>query len=128
MTIQEIIQKDLTETIINKDIFKRDLLRVVIAEMLRNTKVATDEEAIKVLKKQIESAELCGTLNEIPILQSYLPATMTDEEMKVIFLRVLEVSHMNPKTASIGDMMKSAKEVFGKQFDGKRITKILKEI
>jgi uncharacterized protein YqeY len=128
MSIQQTIEKDLHQAIINKDIVKKDLLRVVLAEMLRNTKVATDEVAIRVLKKQIESAKLCGTLNEVPILETYLPEEISDDIIRETLIDLLKVLGKTPSTIVMGDFMKSCKEVFGSKFDGKRITKILKEI
>ena len=128
MTLQERIEDDLHQAIINKDVAKKDLLRVVLAEMLRNTKVTSNEVAIKVLKKQIESAKLCGTLDEIPILQAYLPTEISDELIKETLVDLLGILNKTPSTIVMGDFMKSCKEVFGDKFDGKRITKILKEI
>ena len=56
--IQEKISLDLHKAIVEKDTVRKDLLRVILAEMCRYTKNATDEEAIKVLKKGIENASL----------------------------------------------------------------------
>ena len=124
--IFEKITADLHKAIIEKDVAKKDLLRVVIAEMCRYTKVATDEEAIKVLKKSIESAKLCNTLSEIPILESYLPATISDEELTTKLTEMVDA--YNGVVKNTGEKMKDAKALLGSDFDGKRVSIILNKI
>ena len=125
--IQEKISLDLHKAIVEKDTVRKDLLRVILAEMCRYTKNATDEEAIKVLKKGIENASLCNTLHEIPILESYLPVqNITDDEIIGMLVPVYAGRGIDKK--NIGELMKVAKEVLGKDFDGKRVSVILKRL
>ena len=52
--IQEKINADIRTAIMEKDTVKKDLLRVVLAEICRYNKNVSDEEAIKIIKKCIE--------------------------------------------------------------------------
>ena len=70
--------------------------------------------------------KLCNTLNEIPILQSYLPVEKTDDE--IIGMLVPVYAGRGIDKNNIGELMKVAKEVLGKDFDGKRVSAILKKI
>ena len=124
--IQEKINADIRTAIMEKDTVKKDLLRVVLAEICRYNKNVSDEEAIKIIKKCIENAKLCNTLNEIPILQSYLPVEKTDDE--IIGMLVPVYAGRGIDKNNIGELMKVAKEVLGKDFDGKRVSAILKKI
>ena len=124
--IQEKINADIRTAIMEKDTVKKDLLRVVLAEICRYNKNVSDEEAIKIIKKCIENAKLCNTLNEIPILQSYLPVEKIDDE--IIGMLVPVYAGWGIDINNIGELMKVAKEVLGKDFDGKRVSAILKKI
>ena len=124
--IQEKINADIRTAIMEKDTVKKDLLRVVLAEICRYNKNVSDEEAIKIIKKCIENAKLCNTLNEIPILQSYLPVEKTDDE--IIGMLVPVYAGRGIDKNNIGELMKVAKEVLGKDFDGKRVSAILKRL
>ena len=124
--IQEKINADIRTAIMEKDTVKKDLLRVVLAEICRYNKNVSDEEAIKIIKKCIENAKLCNTLNEIPILQSYLPVEKIDDE--IIGMLVPVYAGRGIDKNNIGELMKVAKEVLGKDFDGKRVSAILKKI
>ena len=124
--IQEKITADLRIAIAEKDTVKKDLLRVILAEIGRYTKIASDEDAIKVLKKGIENATECNTLHEIPILKSYLPVGKTEDEIIEILVPVYAERNINMK--NVGELMKVAKEVLGKDFDGKIVSAILKKI
>lgn len=124
--IQEKINADIRTAIMERDTVKKDLLRVVLAEMCRYNKVVSDEDAIKVIKKCVENATLCNTLHEIPILESYLPVEKTDDEIIEMLVPVYTGRGIDKK--NIGELMKVAKEVLGKDFDGKRVSAILKKI
>ena len=123
--IQEKISADIRTAIIEKDTVKKDLLRVVLAEICRYNKVVSDEEAIKIIKKCIENAKLCNTLFEIPILQSYLPTEISDEELTEKLTKMVSEYSVVKNT---GEKMKDAKILLGKDFDGKRVSSILNKL
>lgn len=129
----EKITADLRKAMLEKDIEKRDLLRVILSEINKIDKLeitkkvngmVADEEVVKILKKGIESAKLCNTEFEIPIYELYLPKSMTDEEMKEVLTPVFEALN----TSNVGELMKAAKETLGSNFDGKRVSAIIKTL
>lgn len=129
----EKITTDLRKAMLEKDIEKRDLLRVILSEINKIDKLeitkkvngmVADEEVVKILKKGIESAKLCNTEFEIPIYELYLPKSMTDEEMKEVLVPVFEALN----TSNVGELMKAAKETLGSNFDGKRVSAIIKTL
>lgn len=133
--LQEKIISDLKIAMIEKDTVKRDLLRVILSEINRIDKLAdtkkvgglvSDEEIVKLLKKGIDSATLCHTEFEIPIYQLYLPQEISDEEISGKLLPVYADRVIDK--SNIGELMKVAKEVLGKDFDGKRVSTILKNL
>lgn len=125
MTLQEIIELDLRQAIKN-DPIKRDLLRVVMAELTRKSKVSTDAETIAVLKKQIESAKLCGTLSEIPLLEIYLPMAVPEEELKSMIESIIAENNYILKDR--GPLMGKIKIALGSDFDGAVVNRLVAEI
>jgi uncharacterized protein YqeY len=125
MTLQEIIEMDLRKAMVN-DPAKRDLLRVVLAELTRKSKVSTDVETIAILKKQIESAKLCGTLSEIPILEAYLPLAMPEEEVKSMIESIIAENGYVQKDR--GPLMGKIKVALGSDFDGSVVNRLVGEI
>ena len=129
----EKITADLRKAMIEKDIAKRDLLRVILSEIngidkKQDTKkvngLVADEEVIKILKKGIENSKECHTEFEIPIYELYLPKGLSDQEMWDILIPVL-----NPLNKSnVGELMKAAKEALGSNFDGKRVSNVIKQL
>lgn len=131
--LQERISAELKKAMIEKDTAKRDLLRVILSEInkiekLTDTKkvgnLVADEEVVKILKKGIESAKLCHTEFEIPIYELYLPKEMTDDEMWNILIP--KFNSMNK--INVGELMKAAKAALGSNFDGKRVSNIIKQL
>lgn len=126
MTLQETIEFDLREALKNQNTQKRDLLRVLITEITKKSKIASDEEVVKCVKKQIESAKLCNLGHEIALLTPYLPREISDDEMAAKLINVISERLIDLKDT--GAIMKAAKEVLGKDFDGKRVSAILKTL
>jgi uncharacterized protein YqeY len=133
--LQERIASDLKKAMIEKDVAKRDLLRVVLSEINRIDKMpdtkkvgdlVSDEEIVKLLKKGIENAKLCNTEFEIPIYQLYLPQEITDEEISGKLIPVFAARGINK--SNVGELMKVAKEILGSDFDGKRVSAIIKNL
>ncbi len=129
----EKITADLRKAMLEKDIAKRDLLRVILSEINKIDKLektikvngmVADEEVIAILKKGIESAKECHTEFEIPIYELYMPKGLTDQEMWDILIPIF-----NPiSKTNIGELMKAAKEALGSNFDGKRVNNVIKQL
>lgn len=120
MSLQKIIEFDFKQALKDKNAAKRDLLGVLITEFTKKGKEASDEEVVRCIKKQIESAKLCNTLEEIPLLEVYLPREISDEEL------IAKLAEVKKNGLPFGDQMKLAKEILGSDFDGKRVSAILK--
>lgn len=125
MTLQEKIGDDLKNALKARETQKLSILRVLMVEITKKDKNASDEEVIRCVKKQIDSAKLCHTEEEIPFLETYLPKELSDDDLKdkLIPLFAIGLSKDN-----IGEFMKKAKEVLGSNFDGKRVSTILKNL
>lgn len=115
MTLQEIIEFDLRKAM-RDDPAKRDLLRVVLSEATRMSKTVPDEKVIQTLKKMIENATECGNLQEIPILQSYLPLAMPESEIKEIVKGIIAENGF--VITDTGKIMGKAKIALGSDFNG----------
>lgn len=126
MTLQERIEDDLRNALKIRETKKLSLLRVLMVEITKKNKITSDEEVIKCIKKQIESAKLCHTEEEIPWLEIYLPKEMSLDDMKVLLVNALNERLINK--SDVGTCMKVAKEVLGTDFDGKRVSAILKTL
>lgn len=102
MTILEVLNTDLTNAMKNSDAAVRDTLRMV-KTAIKNTEInlgheLSDEEVITVLSKEVKQRNDAATAftdgnrpelaakeqSEIAILQKYLPAQMTEEEITTI--------------------------------------------
>lgn len=82
MTLQEQIQNDFSKLLKEQNCLPKELLKVVIAELSRyHSKNVPDEEVIRIVKKMKENAIECGNLDEVPILEQYLPKMMKEEEL-----------------------------------------------
>lgn len=126
MALQERIETDLRLALKAQDAFKRDLLRVLTTEITKKDKIASDEEVIRCIKKQIESAKLCHTEEEIPLLEVYLPEEVSDTFLKVAIGFVMKHNQLTKN--DIGKLMPLLKEELGSAFDGKRVSAILKTL
>ena len=81
MKLQEILQKDLDSAIQNKDNYTKNLLKVVIAEISRGKdKEVSDEDVLKIIRKMKENAILCNNMQEVPILEKYLPKMLDEKD------------------------------------------------
>jgi len=127
MNLQEQINEDLRVAIATQNHPVRDLLRVVIAEFSHEkTKLLDDETVIKVLKTFSGHCIECNNFEEPKMLEHYLPEEMNEEQMKEIVKIVINFHKYTQK--DMGKIMPACKTSLGKDFDGKRVSKILKEI
>jgi uncharacterized protein len=137
MSTMERIQKDLTDAMKAKDELRLSVLRMV-KSALKNKEIEKirpldEAESIQVLqtllKQRRESVEMFtkGGRNdlaekesaEIAILETYLPAAASDEDMsKAIEAAIAETGANSPK--QMGSVVKAAKaKLEGKTVDGK---------
>lgn len=140
---------DLKSAISEKDTIRKDTIQLIRASILQfekdNQTVVDDNKIIEIiaseLKKRKDALEQFQKANredlvdqtnyEIEIINKYLPAQLTDEELEAEALNVIK--EVNAKSVKdLGLVMKTAKAKFGNRVDGKRISdaarKLLSEI
>ena len=141
MSIREQILADIKEAMKAKDEFKRDTLRTLNAA-LKQVEVdqrieMTDEVVLPLLQKEIkkraDSVELYlkgaredlakKEQSEIELIKVYLPAQLSDDELKEKIKSIIEKVGKN-----LGAVMKTAKDEIGASAEAKRISMIAKEL
>ncbi|MGF7478226.1 GatB/YqeY domain-containing protein [Campylobacter concisus] len=141
MSIREQILADIKEAMKAKDEFKRDTLRTLNAA-LKQVEVdqrieMTDEVVLQLLQKEIkkraDSVELYlkgaredlakKEQSEIELIKAYLPAQLSDDELKEKIKSIIEKVGKN-----LGAVMKMAKNEIGASAEAKRISMIAKEL
>ncbi|QPH97693.1 GatB/YqeY domain-containing protein [Campylobacter concisus] len=141
MSIREQILADIKEAMKAKDEFKRDALRTLNAA-LKQVEVdqrieMTDEVVLPLLQKEIkkraDSVELYlkgaredlakKEQSEIELIKTYLPAQLSDDELKEKIKSIIEKVGKN-----LGAVMKTAKDEIGASAEAKRISMIAKEL
>ena len=141
MSIREQILADIKEAMKAKDEFKRDTLRTLNAA-LKQVEVdqrieMTDEVVLPLLQKEIkkraDSVELYlkgaredlakKEQSEIELIKAYLPAQLSDDELKEKIKNIIEKVGKN-----LGAVMKIAKDEIGASAEAKRISMIAKEL
>ena len=141
MSIREQILADIKEAMKAKDEFKRDTLRTLNAA-LKQVEVdqrieMTDEVVLPLLQKEVkkraDSVELYlkgaredlakKEQSEIELIKTYLPAQLSDDELKEKIKSIIEKVGKN-----LGAVMKMAKDEIGASAEAKRISMIAKEL
>lgn len=141
MSIREQILTDIKEAMKAKDEFKRDTLRTLNAA-LKQVEVdqrieMTDEVVLPLLQKEIkkraDSVELYlkgaredlakKEQSEIELIKAYLPAQLSDDELKEKIKSIIEKVGKN-----LGAVMKMAKDEIRASAEAKRISMIAKEL
>ena len=141
MSMREQILADIKEAMKAKDEFKRDTLRTLNAA-LKQVEVdqrieMTDEVVLPLLQKEIkkraDSVELYlkgaredlakKEQSEIELIKAYLPAQLSDDELKEKIKNIVEKVGKN-----LGAVMKMAKDEIGASAEAKRISMIAKEL
>ena len=100
----------------------------------------TDDQVIAVLRKEVKQrketlAELADssrddlieqTNAEIAVLQKYLPAEISEEEIRNVVQEIVDA--MDPEQRNMGSMMKAAMAQLKGKADGKVISAIVREL
>jgi len=132
MTLQEQIKKDLMQAMKDKDDEKKGALRVVMGEFARAaTKVLSDDEVMKIMKKLVkserETMDLSGQTSDsryIDILESYLPKLASDDALRHWIDENIDFSKYKNKMQAMKDIMGH----FGSAADGSRVKEILQKM
>ena len=141
MSIREQILADIKEAMKAKDEFKRDTLRTLNAALKQvevDQRIEMTNEVVlpllqKEIKKRADSVELYlkgaredlakKEQSEIELIKAYLPAQLSDDELKEKIKSIIEKVGKN-----LGAVMKMAKDEIGASAEAKRISMIAKEL
>ena len=148
MTLKDRLKADLTEAMKAHDEATRDTLRMVLAA-ISNAEVAgeeaivlTDEQALGVVrseaKKRQEAAQIYRDAGrteladkesaELAIIERYLPAAMSDEDLGKIIAEEVAKAASSGATGgkAMGAVVKAVRERVGSQADGGKIAALVK--
>ena len=145
MTLKEKIIADLTAAMKAREELKTSTLRMVKADIMRfetsgADKIATDEVILDLMKRGIKqrrdsaegftkggnAAAAQKELDEIKIIEVYLPAQMSEDEIKKVVGDT--ISQMNATPADFGKVMGMVVGKTKGKADGALVSKIVKEL
>lgn len=143
MSLFEQLQNDRKEAFKAKETEKKDILNFVLAQ-LKNKKIdlqrdLSDEEVIQTLKKEIKMREeslmymekggdLDGAAVEkrkIAILQIYVPAQLSHDELKVIVDKKIQELGITDVQKQKGQLTGAIMKEYGQQVDGRVVQEVL---
>lgn len=139
--LKDKLKKDAMEAVKNRDQRMVDTLRFLVSlidkrEMLLPVGQMTEAEEVKVLRKELKNKEearemfakgnrddLVAQLDyEIELVKSYLPAEITEDEIKKVVDEVVETGEVN-----FGLVMKEVMNRLKGEAEGSLVSKIVKE-
>jgi uncharacterized protein YqeY len=141
-SVEDQLRSDLKDATRQRDQVRMDTIRMALTafrneEVARSRQALTDQDRIALLDKQIkqrhEAAELFRTGNrpelaekeerEAQILAAYLPARMTDDELRALVARLIDENGKDFRKV----MPLASKETKGRA-DGKHVSEIVREM
>lgn len=129
MKLQLQIQQDFTNLVKEKNNLTKELLKVVLAEFSRySLKDVPDEEVLRIIKKMRDSAIECGNLNEVPILEKYLPKMMTENELREYIKSIISENNFSGMKDMSKVMVSIRKSEFSSIIDNGIAIKIVKDL
>lgn len=145
MSLKSRIEEDAKSALKSRDKFALGVLRMVKSE-IKNLEIKKrgeldDDSVIGVIssyvKKRREAADIYAKVGrpevaesetkEIELLQKYLPAQLSDEDLREKIKGVIDELG-SPDIKEMGKVMKAAMALIGKSADGKRVNAIVKEL
>ena len=146
ISLYDKLKKDLKMAMLQKDPSVRDTIRQIMAEFpkmtvpltlesgkkstrLKKPDEITDDDILGIIKGLVKSEQTVleikkeETSEYLKILQSYLPATASREEIAAWIKSNIDFSQFKNKMQAMGPVMKH----FGKLADGKQVNQILRE-
>ena len=140
------LKKDLKKAMLQKDPEVRNTMRQIMAEFpkltvpltlesgkkstrLKKPEEISDDDILGIIKGLVKSEQTVlelkneGSSEYLEILQSYLPATASREEIAAWIRANIDFSQYKNKMQAMGHVMK----LFGKLADGKDVNHIFKE-
>lgn len=132
MSLKQQITNDIKTAMKNKDVAKRDVLRVIKAEISREEgglKDLDDTAVIKLITKVVKNLEEVNdekSVVEKNILSNYLPKQLSESEVTSIIEKIIaEVGASSMK--EMGQVMGKFSNQYAGQADGSLVSKIVKQ-
>ncbi|MDP3118867.1 MAG: GatB/YqeY domain-containing protein [Sulfuricurvum sp.] len=144
MSLKEQINTDIKTAMKEKEVVKRDALRLLSSAMKQievdERKELSDEDIIKIIQKQVKQRNDSMTqykeagrddlyeieAAEAAIFETYLPKQLSDEELQAAIGAI--ITEVNATTLKdIGKIMAAASKSIGALADGKRINECAKK-
>ncbi len=131
MTLQEKIKADLKTAILDKNVEKKEALRVVLGEFGRQaSKTLADDDVVKIIRKLVKAEKELLEKQKAPqqsayitILESYLPQMATEAQITAWIQANIDFSQYKNKMQAMGAIMKH----FGPKADGNAVRQILQK-
>lgn len=129
MTLQQTIKKDLAAAMKARDEAKKNAIRVIMGEFARaEGKELSDDEAVRILKKlaksereTMEQSKSAGDAEYLQIIESYLPRTADEAEIRAWIDANIDFSQFKNKMQAMRPIMAH----FGANAEGETVKKIL---
>jgi uncharacterized protein YqeY len=132
--LQERINSDLVTAMKSKDTTTLNVLRVLKGEIQRAEQSSSgkielsDADIVKLVKKSIDGInETGGNQVEIDVLEKYMPSQLSENDMEVITIKLILNNNYNSQK-DMGKIMNYFNENYGGQYDGKVLSKMVKDI
>lgn len=145
MQLREQINQDLKEAMKAKDAKKRDALRLLTSAFKQievdERRELSDEDVIKIIQNQVKRREEAAKqykdadrldlmqieLDEIACYMPYLPAQLSDEELKAALQNIISQTGAT-SLKDMGKIMGAASKDLAGKADGKRINECVKAL
>ena len=131
MNLKEQINSDIKAAMKAKDDVKKNILRVIKAEISRveaGLKDLDDTEVIKLIKKNIKSLEELGTqeaMAEKAVLESYMPQQMTALQIESAITEIIAQTGAS-SMKDMGKVMGAFNGKYAGQADGSIVSSVVK--
>jgi uncharacterized protein len=144
MTLEERINVDIKAAMLAREQVRLEALRAVKSAILvlkTSGSDVTEEEEVKALQRMVkqrkESAEIFLSqgredlahpeIAQANIIEAYLPAQMTDDELKNALLSIIQETGAS-SSADFGKVMGLASKKLSGKADGKKISQVAREL
>jgi hypothetical protein len=145
MSLKEQITNDIKTAMKEKEVVKRDALRLLTSAMKQievdERKELNDDDIIKIIQKQVKQRNDSMTqykeagrddlyaieAAEAAIFETYLPKQLNDDELEAA-IRLIITQTGATSMKEIGKIMGAASKSIGTQADGKRINECAKKL
>lgn len=132
-TLKERIDAEIKQAMIERNNIKKEILKVIKSEISREEaglKIYEDKEVAQLIRKTIKNLETINneqSKQEIEILNSFIPALMTEEQVKTNVSSIItEIGASGMK--DMGKVMGAFKVRFDGQADNNVVSKFVKEL